>query len=80
MQLAGLGKASAPRTPLLTAHAYLPVRPKRNAGKLFKRSRQGTVLVFRQIEQAAMIERVCRRAKRRRNLRAGLIQADSGSY
>jgi hypothetical protein len=47
---------------------------------LFKRSRQGTVLTSRLIEQAATIERICRRAKKRRNLRAGLIQAGSGSY
>jgi hypothetical protein len=40
---------------------------------LFKRLRQGTVLVSRLIEQAATIERIRRRTERRRNLRAGLI-------
>jgi hypothetical protein len=79
-QAGGFGKAERSRAPLLIAHAHVPVRPKRNAGKLGKRSRQGTVLASRLIEQAEMIERICRRAKRRRNLRPGLIQAGSGSY
>jgi hypothetical protein len=79
-QAVGFGKAERSGAPLLIAHLHLPVRPKRNAGKLIKRSRQGTVLAPRLIEQPATIERVCRRAKRRRNLLAGLIQAGSGSH
>ena len=72
-QAGGLGKAQHSRALLLTAHAHLAVRPKRNARKLFKRLRQGTVLISWLIEQAATIERIRRRAKRRCNLRAGLI-------
>jgi hypothetical protein len=79
-QAVGFEKTECSRAPLLIAHAHLPVRPKRNAGKLIKRSRQGTALGPRLIEQAATMERLCRRAKRRRNLRADLIQAGSGSY
>jgi hypothetical protein len=78
-QAGELGKAQRSRAPLLTAHADLAIRPKRNARKLFKRSRQGTVFICRLVEQAATIEGIGCRAKRRRNLRAGLIQAGSGS-
>ena len=72
-QAGGLGKAQHSRAPLLIAHAQLTVRPKRNARKLLKRLRQGTILVSRLIKQAATSERICRRTKRRRNLRAGLV-------
>jgi hypothetical protein len=40
---------------------------------LFKRLRQGTVLISWLVEQASTIERIRRRAKRRRNFRAGLV-------
>jgi hypothetical protein len=69
----------APARPLLIAHVYLAIRPDRNPRKLPKRLGQGAVLVPWLIEQAAMIERVRRRAKRRRNLRARPIQASGGS-
>lgn len=65
--------------PLLTAHVHLAVRPERDARKLRKRFGQGTVLSAWLIEQAAIIERVRRRAKRRRNLGARLIEADGRS-
>jgi hypothetical protein len=67
------------RAPLPAAHAHLAVRPEHYARKLFERLRESTVLVSRLVEQAATIERIRRRAKRRRNFRAGLIQAGSGS-
>jgi hypothetical protein len=69
----------APARPLLIAHVHLAIRPDRNPRKLPKRLGQGAVLVPWLIEQAAMIERVRRRAKRRRNLRARPIQASGGS-
>jgi hypothetical protein len=58
---------------------YLAVRLERNAGKLHKRLGQGAVLVPWLIKQAAMIKRVRRRAKRRRNLNARLIEATGDS-
>jgi hypothetical protein len=58
---------------LLTAHAQLAVRPKRNARKLLKGLAQSAVLIAWLIDQAAMIERIRRCAKRRRDLRAGLV-------
>jgi hypothetical protein len=64
---------------LLTPYAYLAVWSKADAGKLFKRLRQGSVLISWLIEQALTIERIRRRTKRRRNLRAGVIQAGRGS-
>ena len=51
---------------------HLAVRPERDARKLRKRFGQGTVLSAWLIKQAAIIERVRRRAKRRRNLGARL--------
>jgi hypothetical protein len=58
---------------LLIAHAHLAVRPERNARKLSERLRQVAVFVAWLIEQMATVERVSRRAERRRNLLAGLI-------
>jgi hypothetical protein len=63
--------------PLLIAHVYLTVRPDRNARKLPKRLSQGAVLVSWLIDQAAVIERIRRRTKRRRNLRAPLPEMAS---
>jgi hypothetical protein len=65
--------------PLLIAHVHLAVWPYRNVGNLPKRLGQGAVLIPWLIEQAATIKRVRRRAKRRRNLRAGLIKTGGGS-
>jgi hypothetical protein len=65
--------------PLLIAHVHLAVRPYRNAGKLPKRLGQGAVLIPWLIDQAATLKGVRRRAKRRRNLRAGLIKTGGDS-
>jgi hypothetical protein len=53
----------------------LAVRPERNTRKLCKRFGQGTVLITWLVEQATMVERVCGRAKGRRNRGALLIEA-----
>lgn len=65
--------------PLLTTHVHLTIRPECNARNLRQRFGQGTVLSARLIAQPATIERVSRRAKRRRNLGALPIEAASGT-
>ena len=56
----------------------LAIRPKRNARKLPKRFNQRAVLSAWLVEQAATVEDVRRRAKRRRYLGARLIEAGGG--
>ena len=63
---------------LLTAHAQFAARPERNARELSKRLREAAVFVAWLIEQTATVERVRRRAERRRDLLARLIQPGSG--
>jgi len=63
---------------LLTAHAQFAARPERNARELPKRLREAAVFVAWLIEQTATVERVRRRAERRRGLLARLIQPGSG--
>ncbi|HEY1432999.1 MAG TPA: hypothetical protein VGF39_15440 [Stellaceae bacterium] len=52
----------------------MAIRPERNPRELSKRLRQAAVLVSWLIQQAATVQRVRRRAERRCNLGARLIE------
>jgi hypothetical protein len=58
----------------LTAHAELAIRPESDPRELSERLRQAAVLVSGLIEQTSTVERVRRRAERRCNFGARLIE------